>query len=105
MRKCIILANVVLISLPAALLSQWGPDIRLTNDLNYSITHSRTAAAVEEDTIHVSWRDDRDGNREIYYKRSTDSGESWGSDTRLTYNSNYSEYPSIGVSGCDVHIA
>jgi hypothetical protein len=105
MRKCIILINILFISLPAALLSQWGSDIRLTYDLGYSITHSRTAVAVEEDTIHVSWRDDRDGNKEIYYKRSTDSGESWGSDTRLTNDSDNSEYPSIGVSGCDVHIA
>jgi hypothetical protein len=45
----------------------WGPDVRLT--------HSRAEAslpsiAVDDGVVHVVWSDTRDGNPEIYYKRS-----------------------------------
>ena len=48
-------------------------------------------------TIHVVWHDDRDGNTEIYYKRSTDNGTTWGADTRLTTDISWSERPSVAV--------
>ncbi len=44
------------------------------------------------------------GTDEIYYKRSTDAGVSWGADTRLTNNTADSEYPSVAVSGSVVHV-
>ena len=56
------------------------------------------------DTVHVVWRENRDGNYEIYYKRSTDGGISWGTDTRISNNVYYSSNPSISISGSDVHI-
>jgi hypothetical protein len=37
------------------------------------------------DIIHVVWYDDRDGQDEVYYVRSTDGGQSWSTETRLTY--------------------
>ena len=54
--------------------------------------------------VHVIWYDDRDGNFEIYYKRSTNGGVSWGTDTRLTNNSGNSIAPSLAVSGSVLHI-
>jgi hypothetical protein len=54
--------------------------------------------------VHVVWDDQRDGNREIYYKRSTDGGSSWSGDSRLTNNSAASESPSVTVSGSVVHV-
>jgi hypothetical protein len=30
--------------------------------------------------VHVIWRDERDGNKEIYYKRSIDGGLVWEND-------------------------
>jgi hypothetical protein len=53
--------------------------------------------------VHTVWQDNRDGNYEIYYKRSTDGGVSWETDTRLTNNTAGSWYPSIAVSGSIVH--
>lgn len=44
-----------------------------------------TIATNGEDVIHIAWSDSRDGgNPEIYYKRSTDGGATFGADTRLT---------------------
>ena len=79
----------------------WGTDTRLTNAINISIVPSLT---VSGSLVHLVWTDTRDGNREIYYKRSTDSGLNWETDIRLTINGAYSEYPSIAVSGTLVHI-
>src|SRR4030095_11864562 len=49
--------------------------------------------------LHVIWYDYRDGNSEIYYKRSTDGGTTWENDVRLTDNFAQSRYPSITSSG------
>ena len=81
--------------------ASWGADSRLTNNSAYSYSPS---IAMSGQIVHVVWEDYRDGNFEIYYKRSTDGGNSWGADTRLTDNSAASEGPSISVSGQLVHI-
>ncbi len=50
--------------------STWSMDIRLTfNEGNESYWPK---IVVESENIHVVWFDDRDGNYEIYYKRSPD---------------------------------
>jgi len=79
----------------------WGIDIRLTNNIAGS---GQPSIAVSGSVVHVVWSDGRDGNPEIYYKRSTDAGASWGTDTRLTNNSSDSWYPSIAISGLDVKV-
>ncbi len=86
-------------------MAQWQSDVRLTNDPSTSYTsynNSRCVAAVG-DTVHVIWEDSRNGAPEIYYKRSTDGGISWGADSRLTNNSFTSWFPSISVNGLNVH--
>ena len=82
----------------------WGDDIRLTDNAGVS---SHPSVTVSGQTVHVVWQDSRDGNQtnqEIYYKRSTDGGENWGTDTRLTNNSAISWRPSVSVSGSVVHV-
>jgi hypothetical protein len=79
----------------------WGADTRLTN---YSYDSEHPSVAVSGSVVYVVWIDGRDGNAEIYYKRSTDAGVSWGTDTRLTNNSAYSHHPSVTVSSSVVHI-
>jgi BNR repeat-like domain len=47
--------------------------------------------------LHVVWYDYAPGNYEIYYKKSTDGGETWTATKRLTWNGGGSEYPDIAV--------
>ncbi|MDP1620984.1 MAG: exo-alpha-sialidase [Bacteroidales bacterium] len=87
--------------------AQWEPDVRLTNNPFTSYLSRNTNAkviAATGDTIHVVWADDRDGNYEIYYKRSTDKGLSWEADVRLTDSAGWSYDPSVAVSGSVVHV-
>ena len=40
--------------------------------------------AAAGNVVHVVWTDERDGNWEVYYKRSTDGGLHWDPDYRIT---------------------
>ena len=79
----------------------WEPDIRLTNDNSWSYNPS---IATSGSDVHVVWNDERNGNLEIYYKRSEDGGINWGEDTRLTNTGATSQLPSIAASGPNVHL-
>lgn len=81
--------------------TSWESDTRLTYDGGYS---GMPSVAVSVSVVHVLWEDDRDGNGEIYYKRSADGGISWGADTRITNNSADSWGPSVAVDGSVVHV-
>lgn len=89
------------------LLAQWEPDMRLTNASGHSRMGDNNARTIvaEGDTIHVVWMDQRDGNSEIYYKRSLDGGDSWDMDTRLTDNQYVSALPALAVNGLMLHVA
>ena len=68
---------------------------------------SSNAAAIASDSnnhIHVVWQDDTPGNREIFYKQSTDGGATWTLQ-RLTWSSNTSAGPDIAIdSNNHIHV-
>jgi len=80
----------------------WNADVRLTNNTGSSYY---PAIHVGGNTIMVTWTDNRDGNYEIYFKKSEDGGSTWSTDTRLTNNASLSDYPSIDASGSTVVIS
>ena len=86
--------------------AQWLPDFRLTNNPANSGTspNNEWCVAASGNFVHVVWYDERDLNKEIYYKRSADEGVTWGSDIRLTNQISTSTNPSIAVSGQIVHV-
>lgn len=79
----------------------WSADERLTNQYADSFKPSVT---VSNSLMHVTWEEYRDGNAEIYYKRSSNSGLTWGSDIRLTVSNANSLYPSVAASNSAVNI-
>lgn len=98
----------VLLFLPSSVLfAQWQSDVRLTNNdslSRMSDNHARCITAGAGGLVHTVWWDKRDGNNEIYYKRSTNNGITWGSDTRLTNDPGYSISPSIAEFGTNIHV-
>jgi len=102
--KKLLVILVMLVTMNAS--AQWQPDMRLTNDSNISLTSSNNSSCIASNgsVVHTVWKDYRDGNSEIYYKRSTNTGISWGADTRLTNNTADSWQPTIAVSGSVVHV-
>jgi hypothetical protein len=79
----------------------WVTNLRLTNNGAFS---GNPNVAVSGSVVHVVWYDSRDGDPELYYKRSSDGGLNWGTDTRLTLNLGPSIEPSISVSGSILHV-
>ena len=79
----------------------WAPDARLTQDPYGSLEPSVSGSGT---LVHLAWMDNRDGNEEIYYKRSSDGGTTWGADTNLTFDGNASDNPCLSVSGPWVHL-
>jgi hypothetical protein len=100
------IAFTLILFIPCVLSAQWEPDYRLTTNTDSSFTSYNNAwcVAAHEDTIDVVWYDNRDGNYEIYYKRSPDGGVTWGPDTRLTNEPSGSYNPSIAIAGSDIHV-
>lgn len=84
----------------------WQPEVRLTTN---SSNQGFPSIAVSGSMVHVTWSDYRDTpyGHEIYYKRSTDNGVSWGPDIRLTFDADtLDKYrPAITVSGSNIHVA
>ncbi len=80
----------------------WESDVRLT--INPGLSES-PSICVSGNSVHVVWMDNRDGNYEIFYKRSSNAGVNWGLDQRLTSNDSISGYPSIAVTGQFIHLA
>lgn len=81
--------------------TSWSQDTPLTMD---SIGSQNPSIAVSGSNVHLIWQDLRDGNWEIYYKRSLDGGSIWSPDVRLTQDSFSSANPSISVSDSNVQI-
>jgi hypothetical protein len=47
--------------------------------------------------IHVVWDDDTPGNKEIYYRKSTDGGDTWTASKRITWTPGASLSAAIAI--------
>ena len=69
-----------------------GSDIRLTNNIGGS---GFPSFVVDANGYGIIWRDDRDGNDEIYFAKLDANGNKVGSDVRITSNTASSVIPVI----------
>jgi len=83
--------------------SSWAPGKRLTWNAGSSV--GQVIAVNGTGHLYIVWYDNTPGNMEIYFKESTDGGESWSANKRLTWNSGSSMFPAISadMSG-NVHV-
>jgi hypothetical protein len=81
----------------------WSALKRLT--WNSGVSYAPSIATNTGNGIYVVWQDNSTGNREIFYKCSTDRGNTWSGNKRLTWNSGNSESPSIAVDSSNkIHV-
>jgi len=83
----------------------WQASKRLTNttDDNY-FPYISVAIAVDGSNIYVTWHDDTQGSKEIFFRKSSDGGAHWQAVQRLTYNSGTSADPVIAVRLSNVYV-
>lgn len=84
----------------------WQPQQQLSNALGRSEDPAITAAG---SYVHLGWNDNRDtsntGGMAYYYRRSPDSGATWGPETALTHSPENTYCPGINSTGSDLDIA
>jgi hypothetical protein len=92
--------------LTQTIVAQWEPEVRLTNAPGSSVTsyNNGKCIAAKDDTIHIVWEDNRDGQYQVYYKRSTNCGISWSESTCISNSNILSKQPCIAISGSLVHV-
>jgi len=69
----------------------------MTSDDAYSGSPT-VACSSSGQNVYLAWRGDKSGNAEIYVRRTTDYGESWGPVAKLTSNSGVSSSPAVSCS-------
>ena len=106
MRCAIVLCSTFCI-LCSVCLAQWEPDRRLSTTDSAATLNENMARCLVccGDTVHVVWYDTQNNGSAIYYKRSSDEGTTWGPDTRLSGTPGTADFPTLAVSGTNVHLA
>ena len=65
-----------------------SPSIYWTNDQRISLgrgtSHSPEIVMLDDGSLHIAWIDERNGNPQIFYRRSPDGGHTWEEETPLT---------------------
>ena len=95
---------ICLLLITVQVFAQWQSDVRLTNNSANSLGGRDKSIAVYGNNIHVVWQEHRDGDAEVYYKRSTNSGVSWSTDQRLSPVGNFSGAPTLALYQSTIHI-
>lgn len=80
----------------------WQTAVQLTT--NDGIFSGYPTIAIWNNEVHVAWTDWRNGNADIYYRKSSDGGTTWSAESRITTDPGDSEFPCLSVSGPVVHL-
>ena len=75
--------------------------INLSNNIGLGVG---AQIATQGNTLYVVWQDNELGDNEIFFKRSTDGGATFGPTINLSDNVGESMLPSVAVSGNNVHV-
>jgi hypothetical protein len=79
----------------------FGPTQNLSNNGGTSFLPS---VAVHNSNVYVVWLDSTPGNFDIFYRRSTDGGTTFGATENLSNSPGNTDLPSIAVSGNNVYV-
>lgn len=74
--------------------NSFGTNVRVNDDSNYNQRRPSTSVDAD-DNLHVTWHDSQ--NNHVYYTKSTDTGDSFGTDARVCNTNGVvsSQYPPI----------
>lgn len=105
MKKIALLSLLFLLNF-TFILAQWEDDVRISSGESNASLHLRMGHSIvaSGDTVHITWMGNKDGNFEIYYRRSVDAGKSWEMEKRLTNYPDSSRHPMLAISGNYVYI-
>jgi hypothetical protein len=59
---------------------------------------------VLDNNVYVVWEDNKTGNSDTFFRKSTDNGATWSKPINLSNNTGATEKPILGLSGNNVYI-
>ncbi|MPZ05420.1 MAG: hypothetical protein GEU26_03215 [Nitrososphaeraceae archaeon] len=80
--------------------SSFSQEINLSNNTGFS-EHPQVSSAA--DNVHVIWADDTNGNKQVYFKTSSDNGNTFGEAIKLSSDSSSSFNQDIAAFGNNVY--
>jgi hypothetical protein len=82
-------------------------DVRLDSDAPGEALSEDPVLGVDGSAVHVAWEEERDGQRDVYYRGSTDGGVTFRPEVVLNTapGASYSDRPRLAVSGARVYVA
>jgi hypothetical protein len=75
--------------------------MNLSSNLGDSINRQ---IAVAGSNVYVVWADNTPGNYEIFFRKSTNGGITFGSTINVSNNAGFSFFPQIAVAGSTVYV-
>ena len=97
----ILFALVVLVGVLTPAFAQSTSLLNLSNNNSLSSTQNTVHSG---NNVYVVWMDNSLGNWEIYFKRSTDSGVTFGNVVNLSNTAGFTNMPTISVSGNNIYV-
>jgi len=82
----------------------WSQSKRLTWTAGQSLYPVVAVDTAHLNSLFLVWMDKTSGNYEVYFKKSTDGGDTWSSNKRLTWTSDASSHPVIAVDHSNLHV-
>jgi hypothetical protein len=84
-----------------------GADVRLDSDAPGQALSEDPVIGVDGSAVHVAWEEERDGQRDVYYRGSTDGGVTFRPEVVLNTapGASYSDRPRMAVSGDRIYVA
>jgi len=79
--------------------ADWQPAKRLT--WNSGESSAPRVVLDSSGRLHLVWEDLTPGNFDVFYKKSTDGGDTWTANKRLTWTAGYSSHPAIAADSSD----
>jgi Neuraminidase (sialidase) len=79
----------------------WSPNTQLTTNI---LMQDFPSIAVQDSMVHIVFHDEKDGNWEVYYLRSTDNGNTWDPEVRLTIDPDWSNNANVLARNQLVHV-
>lgn len=81
--------------------SSFTKPVNLTNNTRDSVY---AQIASNGKSVYMVWQENNDANYDIYLKKSTDEGLTFGKEINLSNNPGFSEHPQIAISGNNVYV-
>ena len=81
--------------------ASWSANVRVNDDSAAANQDGPSLAALNPATVYLAWRDERRGQGDIYFARSSSAGQTWSLNTRINDDSGTADqvHPRLVIDG------